>query len=280
MSGGVIQTDTVLDRILRQTAIDIAARREAMPDAELERAVAAMRQQPLSLATAIRGETVGVIAEIKRGSPSRGVFPVDIDPPAIAAAYCDGGAAAISCLTDGPFFHGTREDLEAVAAVAHTHDRAVPVLRKDFTVDRYQLLEARAWGADVVLLIVAALDDALLASLYAQARELGLSVLVEVHSEGEMDRALRLEPDIVGVNNRNLHTFEVDLGVTERLASMVPAGALLVSESGIFTREHVERVASCGAAAVLVGESLILQDDRAAAVREIAGVPGQAGTDA
>jgi indole-3-glycerol phosphate synthase len=280
MTSGVIQTDTVLDRILKQTAIDVASRREAVPDAELERTVAAMDREPLSLAKAIDRETVSVIAEIKRGSPSRGVFPVEIDPATAAAAYCEGGAAAISCLTDGPFFHGSLADLEAVAAVAYGDGRRVPVVRKDFVVDRYQLLAARVSGADVVLLIVAALDDPLLASLQAGARELGLSVLVEVHNEAEMERALRLDPDVVGVNNRNLHTFDVDLGATERLAAMVPAGTLLVSESGIFTREHVERVAACGAAAVLVGESLILQDDRAGAVREIATVPRRARADA
>ncbi len=275
MTSGVIQTDTVLDRILKQTMIDVASRRESLPDGKLEQAVAGMDRSPLSMAAAIDTDTVGVIAEIKRGSPSRGVFPVEIDPSSVAAAYCEGGAAGISCLTDEPFFHGSGADLEAVAAVAHGSGRRVPVLRKDFTVDRYQLLEARAWGADVVLLIVAALDDALLASLHAEAIELGLSVLVEVHNEAEMARALRLEPSIVGVNNRNLHTFDVDLGTTERLAGMVPDGVLLVSESGIFTRDHVERVASCGATAVLVGESLILREDRAAAVREIGDVPRQ-----
>jgi indole-3-glycerol phosphate synthase len=275
MTSGVIRTDTVLDRILRQTVIDVTARREIIADAELEQVIAGADRPPISLVAAIDTDTVGVIAEIKRGSPSRGVFPVEIDPPAVAAAYCEGGAVAISCLTDGPFFHGEGADLEAVAAVAHASGRRVPVLRKDFTVDRYQLLEARAWGADVVLLIVAALDDALLASLHAEAIGLGLSVLVEAHNEAEMERALRLDPEVIGVNNRNLHTFAVDLATTERLASIVPEGALLVSESGIFTREHVERVASYGAAAVLVGESLILQDDRAAAVREIADVPRQ-----
>jgi indole-3-glycerol phosphate synthase len=280
MTSGVIQTDTVLDRILKQTAIDVAARRAKIGESALERAIEAIDRAPLSLVEALDRDTVSVIAEIKRGSPSRGVFPVEIDPAAVAAAYCDGGTATISCLTDGPFFHGSQADLEAVAAVAHGGGRRVPVLRKDFIIDRYLLLEARAWGADVVLLIVAALEDALLASLDAKARALGLSVLVEVHNEAEMDRALRLEPDVVGVNNRDLHTFQVDLSATERVAAMVPAGTLLVSESGIFTREHVERVAACGAAAVLVGESLILQDDRSAAVREIATVPRQASTHA
>jgi indole-3-glycerol phosphate synthase len=216
-----------------------------------------------------------VIAEVKRGSPSRGVFPVEIDPARIATQYCEGGAAAISCLTDGPFFHGSREDLEQVAEVAHGRQHGVPVLRKDFTIDRYQLLEARAWGADVVLLIVATLDDALLAALHDDALALGLSVLIEVHNEHEMERALRLDPTIVGVNNRNLHTFDVDLAVSERLAGMVPDGTLLVAESGIFTSDHVERVAARGASAVLVGESLILQDDRAAAVRALASVPAR-----
>ncbi len=272
MTSGVIQTDTVLDRILKQTAIDVSLRRETTPDSVLEDIVARMDRQPLSLATAIDTSTVGVIAEFKRGSPSRGVFPVEIEPVSVAESYCEGGAVAISCLTDGPFFHGSADDLKAVASVAHGEGRNVAVLRKDFTVDRYQLLEARAWGADVVLLIVAALDDALLASLNAEAIELGLSVLVEVHNEAELERAMRLEPAIIGVNNRDLHTFKVDLGTTKRIADQMPDGVLLVSESGIFTREHVEEVASCGAAAVLVGESLILQDDRVAAVREIDGV--------
>jgi indole-3-glycerol phosphate synthase len=273
MTTGVVQTDTVLDRILKQTATDLVGRKAAVPEHALERAASEGQREPLSLATALERETVAVIAEVKRGSPSRGVFPVEIDPAHIAREYCAGGAAAISCLTDGPFFHGSEQDLEEVAGIAHQTEPTVPVLRKDFMIDRYQLLEARVWGADVVLLIVAALDDALLASLHSDARQLGLSVLVEVHNEAEMERALQLEPEVVGVNNRNLHTFDVDLGVTERLAALVPDGTLLVSESGIFTPEHVARVGMAGAAAVLVGESLIVQRDRAEAVRAIAGVP-------
>lgn len=276
MSGGVVQTDTVIDRILRQTAIDLEARKAEIPGERLEEQVERMERAALSLERALDRDAVAVIAEFKRGSPSQGVFPVEIEPGDVARAYSEGGAAAISCLTDGPYFHGSRQDLEIVAAVAHAGDRSVPVLRKDFTIDRYQLLEARAWGADVVLLIVAALDDALLASLHREARQLGLSVLVEVHNEADLERALRLEPDVVGVNNRNLHTFEVDLGVTERLAGMVPEGTLLVSESGIFTPEHVERVRDAGAAAVLVGESLMVQDDRTAAVRALAAVRREA----
>lgn len=277
MTSGVVQTDTVLDRILRQTAIDLEERKAAVPVTRLEEQIKRQDREPLSLARALDRDTVAVIAEFKRGSPSRGRFPVAIDPAGVAQAYCAGGASAISCLTDGPFFHGSKEDLETIASVAHGEDRTVPVLRKDFTIDHYQLLEGRAWGADVVLLIVAALDDTLLGALYRDSRELGLSVLVEVHDEEEMERALQLEPELIGVNNRNLHTFEVDLGVTERLAGMVPRSTLLVSESGISAPEQVARVGEAGAAAVLVGESLILQDGRVAAVRALAGVPRASG---
>jgi indole-3-glycerol phosphate synthase len=273
MTKGIVQTDTVLDRILLQTANDLACRKTETPAARLEQVIADDTRVPLPLSTAIDSKFVAVIAEFKRGSPSRGMFPVEVEPTSVARAYCDGGAAAISCLTDAPFFHGSEGDLRAVAAVAQEDGREVPVLRKDFTIDPYQLLEARAWGADVVLLIVAALDAELLETLYQEARDLGLSVLVEVHSEAEMARALQLESQIIGINNRNLHSFEVELAVTERLAEMVPDDTLLVSESGVFTREHVERVRDAGAAAVLVGESLIVSDDREAAVRSLAGVP-------
>lgn len=273
MTKGVVQTDTVLDRILLQTANDLARRKSETPAARLQQVITDDTRVPLPLSSAIDLNVVAVIAEFKRGSPSRGVFPIEIEPNSVARAYCDGGAAAISCLTDAPFFHGSEGDLREVAAVAHNGVREVPVLRKDFTIDPYQLLEARAWGADAVLLIVAALDAVLLETLYREAHDLGLSVLVEVHSEAEMARALQLESHIIGVNNRNLHSFEVELDVTERLAEMVPDGTLLVSESGLFTREHVERVRDAGAAAVLVGESLIVRDDREAGVRSLAGVP-------
>jgi indole-3-glycerol phosphate synthase len=272
MTKGIVQTDTVLDRILLQTVSDLARRRAELGVENLAREIDANTRVPLSLSGAIDRKVVAVIAEFKRGSPSRGVFPVEVEPAHVARAYCAGGAAAISCLTDAPFFHGSEKDLRAVAAVAHDDARKTPILRKDFTIDPYQLLEARAWGADAVLLIVSALDDGLLESLFREARDLGLSVLVEVHSEAEMARALQLEPLMIGVNNRNLRSFEVDLSVTECLAEMVPDGTLLVSESGIYTREHVERVRDAGAAAVLVGESLIMQDDREAAVRHLAGV--------
>lgn len=275
MAQGTMQTDTVLDRILRQTARDVEARRTMLSENALEERVRSSHREPLSLVNHLKGDNVGVIAEIKRGSPSRGVFSVDVNPPEVSAAYRNGGAAAISCLTDGPFFHGSLDDLDAVAATVHGEPRRIPVLRKDFTIDRYQLLEARAYGADAVLLIVAALDDGLLHTLHDGAREHGLSVLVEVHNEAEMERAMRLDPDIIGINNRDLHTFTVDLAVTERLAPMVSADACLVSESGIFAADDVARVAEAGADAVLVGESLILKVDREAAVRQLSAIARQ-----
>lgn len=272
MSTGVVHTDTILDRILAQTASDVAMRRQQVAESALIETIERSRRQPLNLATSLQKDHVAVIAEVKRGSPSRGVFPVEVDPKGVATAYRNGGAAAISCLTDGPFFHGSRQDLEVVAEVAHRGAGAIPVIRKDFIVDPYQLLEATAWGADAVLLIVAALDDALLTSLYQQAEDLGLSVLVEVHDEAETDRALRLSPPVIGVNNRNLKTFDVDLGITEKISSLVPSDTVLVSESGISSAEDVAQVAEWGADAVLVGESLIVQNHRERAVRALAHV--------
>ncbi len=273
MSTGVVHTDTILDRILAQTASDVVMRKRQVPERALTERIERSDWTPLGLASALRADHVAVIAEVKRGSPSRGVFLIDVDPGGVATAYRNGGAAAISCLTDGPFFQGSQQDLEAVVDVAHRGHHAIPVIRKDFIVDSYQLLEARAWGADAVLLIVAALDDALMTELYHCADDLGLSVVVEVHDEAEADRALKLDPSIVGVNNRNLKTFEVDLGITETIASLVPADTLLVSESGIFSAHDVALVAAWGADAVLVGESVIVQDDRGKAVRALTHVP-------
>jgi indole-3-glycerol phosphate synthase len=267
------ETGTVLDRILARTARDLAERKLITPVAELER-LALERPATRSLATAIGGPGVSVIAEVKRGSPSRGVFPVEIDVATIADAYIAGGAAAISVLTDAPHFHGTLDDLATVSRSVATAEPPRPVLRKDFMLDEYQLIEARAWGADVILLIAAALDDATLARLNRLAGDLGLSVLVEVHDAEEMHRVLAIGAPIVGINNRDLRDFRVDLATTERLAPLAPVGTLLVGESGIFTAADVERLGSAGVSAVLVGESLILQDDRNKAVRTLrAGQP-------
>jgi indole-3-glycerol phosphate synthase len=278
-TGGVgvaafVETGTVLDRILARTAADVAIRKAATSLGVL-REMAAGRPAPVSLRRALAGPGVAVIAEIKRGSPSRGTFPVAVDPPVVAAAYLQGGAAALSVLTDAPYFQGSLVDLRAASIIAHARPTPAPVLRKDFMLDPWQVHEAFAHGADAILLIVAALEDDALAALREEATMLGMDALVEVHDETELERALALGTDLIGVNNRDLRTFAVDLATTERLAARIPAdrsaGIALVAESGVFSRADVERLGQAGAAAVLVGEGLIVQPDRAAAVRALLG---------
>jgi indole-3-glycerol phosphate synthase len=212
---------------------------------------------------------MSVIAEIKRASPSRGAFPVVVNPREVANDYVAGSAAAISVLTDTPFFQGSLQDLEAAAKVAHGAERPVPVLRKDFIIDSYQIVEARAHGADAILLIVAALDDVALAELLSVARELKMDALVEVHDEREMERAVCAGVKVLGINNRDLKSFTVDLGVTERLAPLAPNNTVVVAESGVFGSAEVKRLQVAGADAVLVGEGLIPASDRSAAVRSL-----------
>src|SRR3954452_6360972 len=252
---------SVLDDIIVGVRDDLARRRAEAPETDL-RAALADAPAPRDPMPELRTPGVSVIAEVKRRSPSKGDLADIPDPAALATAYAAGGAAAISVLTEQRRFGGSLDDLRAVRAVVDT-----PLLRKDFIVEDYQLLEARAAGADLALLIVAALGDDDLRRLYERARELGLTVLVEVHDEPETERALALGAELVGVNARNLRTLDVDEATFAKLAPLVPADRVLVAESGITGPADVRRYAADGARVVLVGEALVRDGDPAAAVR-------------
>jgi indole-3-glycerol phosphate synthase len=256
------QAATVLDQILAQTRERVKERKRQRP-----RPPDPGHREParsLTLSAALRGHEIGVIAEFKRRSPSAGELRHDAVLPEILAAYVDGGAVAISILTEEANFSGSLEDLVIAREACE-----LPLLRKDFIVDPYQLHEAAAAGADAVLLIVAALTPAELASLREHASALGLEALVEVHDEREVEVALAAGADIVGVNNRDLRDFSVDVGRTERLRAALPADTLVVSESGISGPEQLKRLQSCGVSAVLVGETLMRAPDPAAALRSL-----------
>jgi len=253
-----------LDSILAVTRERVAAlKAEART---LERRAAG--REPMPFARALGGTMVGVIAEVKRRSPSAGAIALGLDPAAHARAYAAGGAVAVSVLTDGPHFGGSLEDLEQVAAAV-----TIPVLRKDFILDELQLLEARGAGASAVLLIVRALTPERLRHLARAARDLALGTLVEAHTAEELDRALSVEPTAVGINSRDLSTFLVDLGAAEALVPLVPARIPTIAESGIENRADVERFARAGTDLVLVGSSVARADDTAASVRALCGVP-------
>ncbi|MBL26589.1 MAG: indole-3-glycerol-phosphate synthase [Rhodospirillaceae bacterium] len=257
----------VLAKICDAKRADVASRRSAKPLAALE-AEALSVPAPRGFADALTRRVAeggyGVITEIKKASPSRGLIRPDFDPPALARAYAAGGSACLSVLTDTPYFQG--EDAHLVAARAAVD---LPVLRKDFMLDPYQIVESRVIGADCVLLIMAALDDGQAAELEAAAFDLGMDVLVEVHDEAELDRALKLRSPLIGVNNRNLKTLEIDLGTTERLAKRLPDDRDLVCESGLYSRADLDRMNRSGASRFLVGESLMRQTDVAEAVRRL-----------
>jgi indole-3-glycerol phosphate synthase len=245
---------------------EVARRKQAASLDELG-ARAAAHSSPRGFRAALDAQArngFALIAEIKKASPSKGLIRKDFNPADHARAYAEGGAACLSVLTDAPYFQGHEDYLVAARAACK-----LPVLRKDFMVDPWQVAEARAIGADAILIIVAALDDGVIAEIEAAALERGMDVLVEVHNAAEMERAARLNTRLIGINNRDLKTFGTDLAVTEQLASIAPEGALLVSESGINSHADLVRLAASGARAFLVGESLMRQPDVAAATRAL-----------
>lgn len=255
------KTDTILDKILAHKVDEVAATKARTPLNTL-RAEAEAAAAPLDFNAALRRQTVALIAEVKRASPSKGVLLETFDHQALARDYAANGAAAISVLTDERFFQGHLRYLTDVKQLA-----GLPVLRKDFILDPYQVYEARAAGADAALLIVAALADAQLADLHALTTDLGMAALVEVHNEAELERAQKAGARLLGINNRDLKTFDVDLETTKRLAARVSGDATLVAESGLKTKEDVALMGQMGAHAVLVGEGLVTAADIAYTVR-------------
>jgi len=257
----------VLEKICADTRAFVADRKAKVSEEKL-RDMAAAQSAPRGfvarLKAAVESGSFGLISEVKKASPSKGLIREDFDPPTLAQAYERGGATCLSVLTDVPYFQG--DDVHLKAARAATN---LPVIRKDFMVDSYQILESRAIGADCILLIMAALSDGEAEDFYGLASELGMDVLVEVHNQEELDRAVRLKPALLGVNNRNLKTLEVDLATTEELAGLAPEGSLLVSESGLYTHEDLLRMSKASVNCFLVGESLMRQEDVEIAVQSL-----------
>ncbi|MFC2004707.1 indole-3-glycerol phosphate synthase TrpC [Chloroflexota bacterium] len=256
----------ILDRIVADNLMELEARKRALPLSGLQKE--ALRQSPpLDFASALRGERVQLIAEVKRASPSRGLIRSDFDPVEIAKTYAGNGASAISVLTEAKYFQGSLNYLKEIKSALA--DKKLPILRKDFLSDPYQIYESRAYGADALLLIVAILNTEKLEKLLQLSHELNMSCLVEVHNEAELEIALGSQARIIGINNRDLSTFEVDLTTTARLRPLVPQDRIVVSESGIKDRSDMEKLGQWGVDAVLIGESLMVAPDIASKMEEL-----------
>ena len=256
----------VLDEICAHKRSEIAAAKVACPEHELRARLADAPPVRDFVATLYAATDIGLIAEVKKASPSAGEIRGDVDPVAVARVYAQSGAHCISCLTDEKFFQGKLEYLTAIRAAVE-----IPVLRKDFILDRYQVLEARVAGADAILLIAECLDDCRMRDLYFYASELGMESLIEIYEPENLDRVLKLDPPLLGINNRNLKTMVVDLSHSMTVGAGVPSSTYLISESGIRSRADVERLKTAGVRGILVGETLMRQTDIAAKVRELTG---------
>jgi len=265
-----MSTPTILEKIKAYKLDEIAAAKQAVPLDEIEtRAAAAPPVRPFAEALLQASKQgFGLIAEIKKASPSKGLIRADFDPPALAQAYEAGGAACLSVLTDGPSFRGQPDHLTEARLASN-----IPVLRKDFMYDPYQAAEARAWGADCILIIMASVSDSQATELEAAAAQWGMDALLEVHDEAELDRAARLESRMIGINNRDLNTFETSLDTSRRLARLVPPDRMIVCESGLHRAEDLADMARYGARAFLIGEALMREPDVAAATRAILSAP-------